>query len=221
MPNNFAFKNRVTLSTPGAGSWTVPAGVRVVYVTLVGAGGGGGGASSVTDGSTGGGCGEVLYRIPYAIIDGATSVAHTIGTGGTGGTAGAAGNAGGRTSFGSALAAIGGQGGADNSGSISSETARDDIRNAGTVLDAPRTPALITPDHPRVFWNRSPANPTGAGAPTAGGAGAGGGAGRWAASAASGKNGISGWTRGGRGGWGASVAQSGAAGGNGLIVLEW
>lgn len=71
-----------------SGNFTVPAGVKTVYVTMAGGGGGGGGASQVgLHGGGGGGPGAVCYRVPVAVTPG-TTVHVSVGTGGTGGAPG-------------------------------------------------------------------------------------------------------------------------------------
>ena len=116
--------------TPGSFTWTRPAGVDVVYVTIVGAGGGGGGGASGGGGTTftndkpagtGGGGGQSFFNYPVAVSG---NVAVTIGSGGTGGTGGAGGPGsstpgnngtdGGDSSFGT-LTAKGGKGGCGGS----------------------------------------------------------------------------------------------------------
>lgn len=78
------------------GDFTGPAGVTLVWVTLIGSGGGGGGggggvASYSGAGGGGAGAGEIIHRFPVVITDGEV-VTVTIGAKGTGG-AGGAGNA--------------------------------------------------------------------------------------------------------------------------------
>lgn len=102
-----------------SGNFTVPMGVNVVYVTLVGGGGGGAGTiSSAPYVGGGGGGGEVKYRKAVAVTPGQV-IAITIGAGGAGGIGGTAGgtyantngSAGGASSFGALLTASGGGGG--------------------------------------------------------------------------------------------------------------
>jgi hypothetical protein len=107
-----------------SGTFTVPEGVELIYVT--GSGGGGGGAgggcgytihSAGGGGGGGGGAAGFCKRLPLVVIPGAS---HSVtigaaGTGGAGGTTGTgngtAGNAGGTTSFGSLVSLDGGSGG--------------------------------------------------------------------------------------------------------------
>lgn len=76
-------------------SWTIPDGIKRVYITLVGGGagggGGGGGSGSWGTGGGGGGAGKIFYRVPLIVIPG-SNLDITIGLGGTGGTGAAAGS---------------------------------------------------------------------------------------------------------------------------------
>lgn len=93
-----------------SGTWTVPAGVTKVKVTVVGGGGGGGhlvGPSCGTYywGGAGGGAGGAAIKIVSGLTPGAT-VSVTVGVGAPGGT-----NTGGTSSFGAHCSATGGGGG--------------------------------------------------------------------------------------------------------------
>jgi hypothetical protein len=100
-------------------TWTKPASVKAVKVTVVG-GGGGGGAAHLSDPSSpsasyvGGGGGAAIEYLDAPAIPGPVSV--TVGSGGAGGTLpsppnGNAGSTGGTSSFGPFLSATGGGGG--------------------------------------------------------------------------------------------------------------
>lgn len=102
-----------------SGSFSVPAGVELVFVSGVGGGGGGGAALSGLGGGGGEGGGGV-WRYPVTVTPGDT-VAVTIGAGGAGGTAGGVGGSGGNTSFGS-LSLPGGQGGGSSTDHINRYT---------------------------------------------------------------------------------------------------
>lgn len=96
-------------------TYTVPAGVTYLNVTLVGAGGGAGGNRTdvnYSSGSAPGGQGESISSIVTGF--GAT-IAYTIGAGGAGGTDRAGGSAGGSTTFTGATTAAGGIGGSTSS----------------------------------------------------------------------------------------------------------
>ncbi len=104
-----------------SGTWTKPAGLKRVKVTVVGGGGGAGGANSGGGsgnsqiGGGGGGGGTGIKTIAAASL-GATETV-TIGAGGAGGVGAANGSNGGTTSFGTHTTATGG-----NAGSVSSAT---------------------------------------------------------------------------------------------------
>lgn len=106
------FKHMVTLTT--SGTWTVPANVTSIKVTVIGGGGGGGSPPDGTtinnsgQGGSGGGC---AIKYLTNLVPGAT-ISYLIGAGGLKGpTAGSNGTAGGTTSFGAYCSATGGQGG--------------------------------------------------------------------------------------------------------------
>jgi hypothetical protein len=100
-------------------TWTKPASVKAVKVTVLGGGGGGGGARGIPDGASGpapggGGGGVSIEYLSAPSIPGPVTV--TIGTGGAGGPAPpasgfSAGSSGGTSSFGPFLSATGGAGG--------------------------------------------------------------------------------------------------------------
>lgn len=100
--------------TSGSGSWPVPTGVHVVYITACGGGGGGGASptgSTADCGGSGGAGAACCLRLPVHVVPGA-SVAYAVGALGTGGVAGSnPGTAGGNTTFGN-VTLTGGSGGA-------------------------------------------------------------------------------------------------------------
>lgn len=109
------FRGLQNYKAAGVFTWTVPAGVKKAWVTVIG-GGGGGGCSVVANnlGSGGGGAGGLSQRL--VDLSGITSVSVTVGAGGAGATtAGNAGGSGGTSSFGAYLSATGGAGGGGNS----------------------------------------------------------------------------------------------------------
>lgn len=93
-------------------SWTPPAGVTKLKLTIVGGGGGGGGGTSASGGGGGGGSGAVASGV---ITVSASAITVTIGAAGTAGTSGSNGGNGGTTSFGS-YASVGGGGGGTSGG---------------------------------------------------------------------------------------------------------
>lgn len=91
------------------GTWTKPAGITKVKVTVVGGGGGSAGCDATGIGASGaaGGC-----AIEFIDVSGTSSETVTIGAGGSGGSSGDnAGSSGGTSSFGSFCSATGGGGG--------------------------------------------------------------------------------------------------------------
>lgn len=104
--------------TAGA-TWSKPAGIVRVIVTVIGGGGGGGGIGTTGNGSyiagSGGGGGTAIKTILAASL-GATETV-TVGAGGTAGaTTPTSGGTGGTSSFGAHCSATGGAGGASNTG---------------------------------------------------------------------------------------------------------
>jgi len=107
-------EGRIQLFTAD-GTFTAPAGVTTVYLTMVGAGGGGGGDNN-SGGGGGGGGGESIINYPYTVTP-ASNYAVIAGTGGTAGTnsinGGGAGT-GEASSFDGTIIAAGGIGGQGN-----------------------------------------------------------------------------------------------------------
>jgi hypothetical protein len=105
-----AGKTRFVTTLTSGTSYTVPAGVTYLNVTLQGGGGGGGGAtsSSTTNAWLGqnGLAGQMIIS-NLATTPGA-SIAYSIGAGGTGGAYNASGGQGGTTTFTGAISAAGG-----------------------------------------------------------------------------------------------------------------
>lgn len=98
------------------GTWTKPAGLKRVKVTVIGGGGGSGGSGSTAGtqagASGGGGSGGYSQKVIEAASLGATETV-TVGVGGLAGTAGATtGGTGGTTSFGTHCQSTGGAGSA-------------------------------------------------------------------------------------------------------------
>jgi len=91
-----------------SGSYSKPAGLLAVEVTVVGGGGGGGGAAISAVAGGGGGGGAAIEILLASALSASETV--TIGAGGAGGSSGVGGT-GGTTSFGAFLSATGGVGG--------------------------------------------------------------------------------------------------------------
>ena len=109
--NSSGFSNIQVFTS--SGTFTVPAGITKVKVTVIGGGGGGGGSQG-----SGGGAGGASIEIISGLTPGNT-VTVTVGTGGAGGPSSGAtdGVAGGTSSFGAFCSATGGSGGSVSSGS--------------------------------------------------------------------------------------------------------
>lgn len=102
-----------TQTFTSSGSFTVPAGITVLAVSVGGGGGGGGGCVLANSGG-GGGSGAEAFGI-VSVTPGAT-VAVTVGAGGSAGASGGGnGGSGGTSSFGVYVTATGGAGGTGNS----------------------------------------------------------------------------------------------------------
>ena len=116
------------------GTFTVPAGVTSIKVSVVGGGGGSGGGWSAPDQYWGsGGGGGAASAISYITTTPGTTYSVTIGAGGLGNASGINGGPGGTTTFGSGLAiAGGGQGGtsptyAPGAGGAGGTTGNDNV----------------------------------------------------------------------------------------------
>lgn len=113
VPFSVASKTRFATTLTSGTSWTVPAGVTYVNVTL--RGGGGAGAGGFVTGSANVaaygqyGSGGQVVTSTLTTTPGA-SITYAIGAGGTG-VAGSTGNTGGTTTFTGATSAVGGNGG--------------------------------------------------------------------------------------------------------------
>ena len=115
LPATLATSGSKTFSTPGAISFTVPAGVTKLRLTGIAGGGGGrrGGVAATYAAGSGGGTGEYCIQYVMAVTPGAV-ITGAIGAAGTGDTGSGGGN-GGNTTFGN-LVLAGGSGatGANN-----------------------------------------------------------------------------------------------------------
>ena len=95
-------------TTPGANTWTMPAGAKSIYVRLIGGGGGGGGGGN-SNGGSGGGGGAIVSNL-FRATDITSPVTVTVASTAAGSGANTAGTTGVSTSFGTYLVAQGGGG---------------------------------------------------------------------------------------------------------------
>lgn len=102
-------KSIQVFSSSGTHTYTKPAGIRTVKVTVTGAGGQGGGYGAANDYGAGGGAGGTAIEI--IDVSSVSTVAVNVGAGGTGGSATQNGNNGSGSSFGSYCTGNGGDGG--------------------------------------------------------------------------------------------------------------
>lgn len=116
-----------------SGTFTAPAGIIKVYLTMVGGGGGGAGAGGVGAGNSGagGGAGAVLVNYPFTVVPG-NSYTVTIGAGGSAGGSSPPGDGGngGDTSFDTVTVAGGGGG---NKGTGVGGTGLGGARGGGSI----------------------------------------------------------------------------------------
>jgi hypothetical protein len=102
-----------------SGTWTKPAGISYVKVTVVGGGGGGGAATKSSQKAVSAGGGGGGTAIEYIDVSAISSETITIGAGGSGGaSSNDTGSTGGTSSFGSHCSATGGVGGAGGQGTV-------------------------------------------------------------------------------------------------------
>lgn len=104
-------KTRKVVTLTSGTSYTVPAGVTFLNVTLIGGGGGGAGSNNNTYAVPQPGLGGQMVSSTLSATAGA-SITYAIGAGGSGGANGGDGSSGGTTTFTGATSASGGNGGA-------------------------------------------------------------------------------------------------------------
>jgi hypothetical protein len=228
-----------------SGTFTVPTGVKAVWLTMVGGGGGGYGTGATAAAGSGGGAGELLEGQLVPTVPGA-AITVTVGTGGTGGASGAhVGVDGGTTSFGPVWKVLGGGGGQGTSAGPAG--AGGGIRGAAGGVSGGGAGILGTAETPTAFGGSSGGVGSAGGTGGAGGgsagllaggaggvlasakAGGGGGAAtRWGVGGAGGNGEVAGSNAPagsyGAGGGGAGGSATGKAGGNGLdgyVLVVW
>lgn len=213
------------------GSFTVPSGVTVIYVSGCAAGGGGGSGGSNSGGQSslvggggggGGGAGQSIIRQPFTVTPGLV-IALTLGTGGTGGTgpvtsgAGSTGASGANTVIGSLITLAGGSPGGGGNAVITNAIGGG---GAGGSAGAGAPAGGVGSD-----GNYTGTGGAGASCPFGGG----GANGRAAISttntnAAGTGSGFGSGGGGGGGGYGSTDPQyggSGGAGSPGIVIIEW
>lgn len=190
------------------GNFTVPAGVKLIFLTGTAGGGGGGGDSAGAEGGGGAG-GTCIIGYPLVVTPAAVH-AVVIGAGGAGGAVSGSGSAGGVTTFGGTLLSLAGGLGGNVSGAGGVGHTRFPARstNGGAGTSG-------TSGESNYFYSGGAgygANGGGGGGAGLFGAGGAGGAGGPGAAAAVNTGGGGG---GGTAGWG------GAAGGSGKLIVMW
>ena len=120
------------VSFTSSGTYTKPANLKSVKITVIGGGGGGGGAAANAIAGGGGAGGGSIVLIDAATLSASETV--TIGSGGSGGsTAGGDGGAAGTSSFGSFASATGGVGGRGGTGASVANGVLGGVGSGGTV----------------------------------------------------------------------------------------
>ena len=196
-----------------SGTWTKPADINLVKVTVVGGGGGGGSAMATSDLAAGGGAGGGT-AIEVIDVSGISSETITIGAGGAGGTGGGVGSDGGTTSFGSHCSATGGEGGLPNN--TSEKQFNEGGIGVGGDLNLKGSPGTSR------ITNSSATGGEGAhgGASFLGGGAPGKNTNSGENTPFSGTVGYGGGGQGGGGGNNVNSAWNGSAGGAGIIIVE-
>jgi len=204
-----------TTSYTSNDTWTCPAGVTRVYITMAGGGGGGGGGENGQYGGGGGGGGAYTIDTPHTVVP-TTGYAVEVGAGGAGGGAGLDGSAGGETRF-DTLYVKGGSGGSAG-------------KSAGSVADGPGGTGGTTYNtggtKTATVGGGIPGFAGGAGADGDGSGYLGGGGGSSLSVGATGADGGGGAASGsagvtGSGGSGGANAGSGGAGGTGIVIVQY
>lgn len=196
-----------------SGTFTVPAGARLIRAYGVGGGGGGGGVTGAAggNGAGGGGGGGGYCESVFEPGDLPAEVDVTVGIGGAGGAFGT-GAQGGATSFGGLWTAGGGQGGggiAASAGDTVGARGGGGTAVGGNAVNSPGGWGAYnrTLDNRHLFLGQGGNSLLGFGAPQSG-------------SVSGNGNNADGWGGGGAGAIGSSVSRSGGKGGGGLCVVE-
>ncbi len=195
--------NGITVfSTPTTTTYTIPSGTNWVQAKLWGAGGGAGGYNATNGSSGGGGGGAVVTAIiPTA---GCTSLSIVVGLGGAAGTASVAGGNGGGSSVSCATAAVSAQGGVGS--------AVGGVGGGGGSFNFTGTAIGVSSVGGQAGSNSPGLTSGGSGGNNGGGSGSGSGANIFSGPGAGGV--------GGGGGGGSFSSANGAAGGNGMVIIQ-
>jgi len=207
-----------------SGTFSVPVGVTLVWVTALGAGGGGGGGGSLSGGSGtggggGGGGGELKYKVSQ-IVTSETNINVIVGAGGAGGGGNINGKAGGSTSFGTTIGTAGGRGGgggggAGNGGAFALLTSGGAGGGGGGCAYSTAGAGGLN------IGCLSICNAAAGGGNTGGGGGGGSSDGVGGAGGAYSTAGGAGADYGAGGGGGGSNYGAGGAGSGGYVIVEW
>lgn len=205
-----------------SGTFTAPAGVTIVYLTMTSGGGGGGNSSGGSSGSGGGGggsAGAYLFNYPYPVTPGNT-YSITVGSGGSGGSNG-------NSSVFDALTLMGGNGGGN--GSVTPHGSGATPPSTGNSASSSTGGSISL--NMIVFGSGADGNNGGAGSGGSGGGGGGsafgvGGNGNATAGGGSGGNGsnATGFCAGGGGASGGGGSGGGASGGSGspgFVIVQY
>lgn len=204
------------------GTFVVPEGVNIIFVTACG-GGGGGGGSYYKSGSTniyaaggGGGGGAAIFKRPFMVAPG-DAISITIGAAGSAGASKAAGGNGGATVIGALITLAGGKGGQSQSTGVRAGGAAggDGGGHGGTGYYSGTIEKAALIGTNGVCGSAGLTFTYGSGG--GGGSVGNGGAGGIAAEGSAGSKGGGG----GGGDIGDSVQKTGGAGGKGYALIEW
>lgn len=217
--------NNLTQVFTASGTYTKPAGLKRLKVTVIGGGGGGAGCDSGSGYvvSYGGGGGGVAIKVieASALLSSETV---TVGTGGTASTGNNVAGTGGTTSFGAHVSATGGAGGLVSNGTIMPNAPTPSSRPAGGV-GVGGDINLYGEQPPEPLWGSGDISGTTNFYPIYGGRG-----GVPAIPVGKGASGLStagnaiadaaGYGAGGGGAYSTSLSQTGSAGTGGLVIIE-
>lgn len=189
-----------------SGTFTAPAGITRVFLTMV-SGGGAGGAGQTSGGGGGGGAGGVVTNYPYTVTP-LSSYTVTIGAGGTGGSG--AGGTGGTTTF-DAFSVTGGLG-----GGLSGSNGGLGGNSVGTAATAPNGGVFVFAQQVGAHGGAGGGGGGGGGGSYLGNGAAGGANGNHAGNSAAANTGAGGGGAGDNG-----AVPIGGNGGSGYMLVNW